>query len=77
MVLVGHRNALYFSQKKYRSKSGGNFFMSKDTEFLPNNGLVLTIAKTIKAVISSAVEAELGTLLINCKEDIPARQALE
>ena len=51
--------------------------MSKDTEFLPNNGLVLTIAKTIKAVISSAVEAELGTLLINCKEDIPARQALE
>ena len=43
----------------------------------PNNGAVLTIAKIIKAVMSSAAEAELWELFINCKESIPSRQALE
>ena len=42
----------------------------------PNNGAVLTIAKIIKAVMSSAAEAELWELFINCKESIPSRQAL-
>ena len=51
--------------------------MSNNTEFPPNNGSVLTIAKIIKVVISSAVEAELGALFINFKEDTPALLALE
>ena len=37
----------------------------------------MAITKIIKAVMSSAVEAKLGELFINCKELIPARQVLE
>ena len=35
------------------------------------------MAKIIKSVMSSAAEAELSALFINCREAIPARQALE
>ena len=51
--------------------------MSNNTTFPPNNGAVFTIAKIIKAVMSSAAEAELGALFINCKGAIPAHHALE
>ncbi len=38
------------------------------TEEIPiNNGAVLNISKIIKAVMSSAAEAELGVLFINAK----------
>ena len=60
MVLAGHRNASYLSETKPRSRSGGYFFMSNNTEFPPNNVAVLTIAKIIKAVMSSAAEANWG-----------------
>ena len=51
--------------------------MSKDTEVSPNNGAVHNIAKIIKAVMSSAVEAELGGLYINAREAVPMRKTLE
>ena len=51
--------------------------MAGDTTYPTNNGAVLTIAQIIKAVMSSAAEAELGALYINCREAIPARQLLE
>ena len=41
--------------------------MSNNIEFPPNNVAVLTIAKIFKAVMSSAAEAELGALFINCR----------
>ena len=50
--------------------------MSSDNADPPNNGAVLTIAQIIKNVMSSAAEAELGALFINCREAIPARHAL-
>ena len=43
----------------------------------PNNGAVLTIAQIIKNVMSSAAEAELGALFINCREEVPAHHTLE
>ena len=51
--------------------------MSKDETYPENNGAVLTISQTIKAVMSSTAEAELGELYINCRKFIPARQLLE
>ena len=51
--------------------------MSKNKAYPPNNVAVLIIPKIIKAVMSSAAEAELGALFINCKEAIPAHQPLE
>ena len=77
MVLAGHIDAPYLSETKARSRSGGHFFISNNTTFLPNNGAVLTVAKIIKAFMSLAAEAELGALFINCKEAIPAQQTLE
>ena len=45
--------------------------MSDKSQFPPNNGAVLNIAQIIKAVMSSAAEAELGAMFINDREAIP------
>jgi hypothetical protein len=51
--------------------------MSKNVETPPNNGAVFTILQIIKAVMSSAAEAKIGALYINCHEAVPAQQVLE
>ena len=51
--------------------------MSKDDAIPAKNGFILTVSQIIITVMSSAAEAELGALLINCREAIPARHALE
>ena len=76
MVLAVHSDASYLSETKSRSRAGGHFFMSNNAAFPPKNRAVLTVAKIIKAVMSSAAEAELGELFINCKESIPSCQSL-
>ena len=50
--------------------------MSSDVANPHNNGAVLNIAQLIKAVLSSAAEAKLGTLYINAREAVPMRQLL-
>ena len=77
MVLAAHSDASYLSETKARSRAGGHFFLDSDIEYPNNNGAVLTIAQIIKVVMSSAAEAELGALYINCREAIPARYLLE
>ena len=77
MVLAVHSDASYLSERKARSRSGGHFFMSENDTYPTNNGAVLTVAQIIKAVMSSAAEAELGALYINSREAIPIRHLLE
>ena len=77
MVLAAHSDASYLSESNARSRAGGHFFMSSDSETPPNNGAVMTISQIIKAVLSSAAEAEVGALFINCREAVPARHVLE
>ena len=77
MVLAGHSDASYLSETNARSRAGGHFFMSNNDTIPSNNGAILTISQIIKAVMSSAAEAEIGALYINCKEAIPARHTLE
>ncbi len=67
MILAVHSDAGYCNEKKSRSRAGGHFFLLNDDESPPNNGAILTIATIIKAVMSSAAEAELGALYINAK----------
>ncbi len=62
MVLVVHSDVSYLSEPKARSCAGGHFFMSSNTKDPANNSAVLNIAQLIKAVMSSAAEAELGAL---------------
>ena len=77
MVLAGHSDASYLSRTKARSRAGGQFFMSSDTANPPNNGSLLTTSQVIKTIMSSAAEAELGALFINCREAVPARHTLK
>ena len=77
MVLAIHSDASYLSEPKARSRAGGHFFMSEDDTDPKDNGAVHTVAKIIKAVMSSAAEAELGGLFINAKTAVPIRRTLE
>jgi len=77
MVLAIHSDASYLSEKGARSRAGGHFFMSSNVEIPPNNGAVHTVAQIIKAVMSSAAEAEIGAMFINAREAVPARKTLE
>ena len=77
MVLVVHSDASYLSEPKAHSRAGGHFFLSSDVADPLDNGAVLNLAQLIKAVMSSAAEAELGALYINACEAIPQRQCLE
>jgi hypothetical protein len=76
MVLVVHSDASYLSKPKAQSRAGGHFFLSSDCEDPANNGDVLNLAQLIKAVMSSAAEAELGALYINAQEAVPQRTTL-
>ena len=78
MKLAIHSDASYLSEPKARSRAGGYFFLTKNANSTdPNNGAVLNVAQIIKAVMSSAAEAELGALFINAKHAIPMRNTLE
>ena len=69
MVLTIHSTASYLSEPKSRSRGrgGGHMFMAGKDKISINNGAVLNISQIIRAVMSSAVEAELGALYINAK----------
>ena len=51
--------------------------MASDIAVPENNGAVNTVTQMIKTVMSSAAEAELGALYINCRKAIPERHLLE
>ena len=76
MILNVHSDAGYLNEKKARSQVGGHFFLSDISESPPNNGAIHTNTSIIKAVMSSAAEAEMGALYLNAKEAIYLRQIL-
>ncbi len=76
MILAVHSDVGYCNKKKLWNRVGGHFFLSNDNEFPPNNGAILIIATIIKAVMSLAVEAELGALYLNAKEAAYLQQIL-
>ena len=77
MILAIHSDASYLSEAKARSRAGGHHFLSENVVFPPNNGAVLNISTIIRAVMSSAAEAELGALFLNAKAAIPIKITLE
>jgi hypothetical protein len=76
MILAVYSNTSYLSKVNARSQAGGHFFCSTNVDNPPNNGAILNISKIHKAVMSSAAEAELGSLYINACEAVPMRQLL-
>ncbi len=77
MKLTIHSDASYLSQPKARSRAGGHMFMAGAEDIPINNGAVLNISQIIKAVMSSAAEAELGAMFINAKTTVSMQQTLE
>ena len=71
-----HSDVGYLNESKACSRAGGHFFLSRDMQYPPNNGAVLTIAQIIDAIMSSAAEAELGALFINAKEAVHLQRIL-
>jgi hypothetical protein len=67
MRLAIHSNASYLSEPKACSRAGGHMIMAGNEDILINNGAVLSILHIVKAVMSSAAEAEVGALFINAK----------
>ena len=76
MVLACYRDALYLSEPGARRRAGGNFFLSNDATMPANNGAVLNIVQTIKSVMTSAAEAEIGAMFINDREAVPQRMKM-
>ena len=77
MKLAAHSDASYLSEPKARSRAGGHFFLSSDTQVPANNGAVINIAHIIKHVMKSATEAELAALYIMAREAVYIRIILE
>ncbi len=77
MRLSIHSNALYLSKPKACSRAGGHMFMAETEDIPINNGVVLNISQIIRAVMSLAIEAKLGALVINAKTAILIHCTLE
>ena len=76
MILAGHVDSDYFNVSQSRSRAEAQILLSEDVLKPLNNSPVLTIAKIIKNVMSSASDAELAGLFTITKEMVPLRQAL-
>ncbi len=76
MILAVHSNAGYCNEKKSQSQPGGHIFLTNDAKHPTNNGAILMIATIIKAVMTSAAEAELGALYLNAQEVVYLWQIL-
>jgi hypothetical protein len=87
MTLHCHSDASYLSEPRARSRVGGYFFLSDtplDSTTAPDpngtppplNGPVHINSTILKAVVSSAAEAELGALFYNTKDAAMLRTTL-
>ena len=80
MILNIHSDASYLGAPQARSRVGGHFFLGwlpKDGHPIHLNGAIHIVFTLLKFVVSSAAEAELGTLFINAKQGKIIRLALE
>ena len=77
MILAVHSDAGYLNEEDARSRAGGHHFLSENVPLPPNNGAIHNVAEIIKAVMSSAAEAETGGLYINARKAVEERNILE
>ena len=86
MILWADSDASYLSAPKARSRAGGYFFLSNKPNaattgsgktLIQNNGPVHVLCLTMREIVSSAAEAELGALFYNGKEVAHMREALQ
>ena len=77
MDLAIHSDAGYLNEEGARSRAGGHHFLSENVASPSNNGAIYNKASIIKAVISSAAEAdEIGALYTNARKGVDERNIL-
>jgi len=88
MVLHIHSDTSYLSESKAHSRAGGHHYLSSMSAHpkqqptdadpsVPNNGAVFTLSVIMKAILTSAAEAELAALFLNVKEATVERITLK
>ena len=80
MKLVVHSDASYLSAPGARSRAGGYFFLSDNNNAdhkHPLNAPIHVECRIMKNVLSSATEAEIGAIFLNCQQAEIVRTTLE
>ena len=80
MILNIHSDASYLSEPDAKSRIAGHYFLGdvpNDDEPIMLNGAIFVFCGILKFVVSSAAEAELGALFLNCKEGKILRLVLQ
>ena len=65
-----------FKWKKFKSRANAHMCISENVSIPSFNGVVITIAKIIKFVMSSAAEAELASLLVTTRKCVESHHTL-
>jgi hypothetical protein len=71
MILNIHSDASYLSEANAHSRACSHFFMGwkpDASNLIKLNGAFFTLCSILRFVITSAAEAELGALFLNCKQ---------
>jgi hypothetical protein len=78
MILWIHSDTSYLSASKARSRAGGHFFLGNKPSNQPEdrNGAIINTATIMGNTLSSAVEAECGTMSNNTKMVVALRNTL-
>jgi hypothetical protein len=86
MILYINSDASYLSKRESKSRAGGFFYMGNSVFYMGNsadtaknltNRAILIISTVLKHVMSSAAEADIGSVFINAKEGTVLRTILE
>ena len=67
MQLVANSDARYLNENQAKSRTSENMCVSENAPIPALHGVVITIAKIMKHVMSSAAKAELASLFIAAK----------
>ena len=79
MILTGESDAAYLVLPKARSRAAGIFYLTNKPTSKPHpnvNGAILIECTTLRHVVTSAAEAEVGALFHNARTVIPINQLL-
>ena len=80
MILTAESDAAYLVLPKARSRAAGFFYLHNKPTSKPHptlNGAILIECTTLRHVVSSAAEAEVGALFHNARVALPIKQLLE
>jgi len=76
MILNIHSDASYLSESKARSRAGGFFYLSNNSDSPPINGAIHVHNSIMRSILASATEAEVGALFYNAQDGKMLRTTL-